>query len=71
MSEGQAESRPRFYICPVCFQVAQTPQECHAHQMIACHADKLEDCRPIISADGTIKSRAPRWFLEEVARLRK
>ena len=57
----------RFYICPVCFKASETRIECHDHLMIPCNADSPEDCKPIIGEDGTLKTRAPRWFVRRAA----
>lgn len=71
MSEGQQPSKPRFYICPTCFAAAREPIECHGHMMIPCNAESIEDCRPLIAANGELRSRAPRWFLQSIAKLRR
>jgi len=60
------------YICPTCFRVCETEQECHEHQMtaehqmFACNPGKLGDERrkPVSDRFGKYVSRAPRWFLE-------
>jgi hypothetical protein len=61
-----------FYICPTCFRVCETEQECHEHQMafdhqmVACNPGSLGDERrkPVNNRYGQYASRAPRWFLE-------
>jgi hypothetical protein len=55
-----------FYICPTCFRVCETEQECHEHQMVACKPGELGDKRrrPVNNRFGQYASRAPRWFLE-------
>jgi hypothetical protein len=60
--------RPRFYLCPVCFAAASQPLECHGNVMIACNADKPEDCKPLMDEAGNFNSRAPRWFITSIAR---
>jgi hypothetical protein len=61
-----------FYICPICFLVFETEQECHAHRVatghtvFACKPGKQGDERrkPVNNRYGQYASRAPRWFLE-------
>lgn len=57
-----------FYICPVCFQVCDSLQECHAHKMLECSGGEPGDPRrlPIRDRFGNLVSRAPRWYLEAV-----
>lgn len=59
-----------FYICPVCFQVCDSRQECHAHRMVECNPGKPGDERrkPVIDRFGRFASRAPRWYLEATGR---
>lgn len=59
-----------FYICPVCFEVAETQRECHGQMMICCDAGALADeqRKPAVTHDGRLTSRAPRWFTEAVGR---
>jgi len=66
------ETKQVFYICPVCFQACDTQKECHAHQMVACHVSELSDQQrqPVKDQFGYYVSRAPRWYLEAVGRLR-
>ena len=61
MSEGKF-----LYICPECFQVCDTEQECHSHQMIECYTGSQGDPirRPLTDSKGNLVSRAPRWYLE-------
>ena len=58
-----------FYICPTCFKAAETPRLCHEHQMIHCAQMTPGDRRlkPVRDDEGNLKSRAPRWFLEETS----
>ncbi len=60
------EPATRFYICPVCFTVCDSEQECHAHRMIACEPGQPGSPRrkPVEDRFGALVSRAPRWFLE-------
>ena len=56
-----------FYICPVCFQTAESPRPCHKQMMLHCSnlspGDRL--LKPDRDADGNLKSRAPRWFIRD------
>jgi hypothetical protein len=56
------------YMCPVCFQVCDSEQECHAHKMVACIPGKPGDNRrkPVKDRFGKMVSRAPLWYLEAV-----
>lgn len=58
-----------FYICIICFKTAETPQLCHEHRMIHCAQRPPGDRRlkPLCDDQGNLKSRAPRWFLEETS----
>lgn len=58
------------YICPVCFTICESEQECHAHRMLACEPGEPGDERrkPVRDAFGQYVSRAPRWYLEAVGR---
>ncbi len=60
--------QPRFYLCPICFAAASHPLQCHGHVMIPCNAGKPEDCKPLMDVDGNFNSRAPRWFINSIAR---
>ena len=70
MPESRTEQRPRFYICPTCFAVAYEPIEGHPHPMVPCNAERIEDCKPLMTNDGQLRSRAPRWFIKEIDKLR-
>ena len=59
---------PRLYICPVCFAAASQPLKCHGNVMIACNANKPEDCKPLMDEAGNFNSRAPRWFITSISR---
>ncbi len=59
---AKSAGKPKFYICPVCFEAAEERLRCHDHLMVPCNAERKEDCRPVIDADGRLKSPAPRWF---------
>lgn len=67
---SQESGRKVFYLCPVCFQASDWPIECHGHTMIYCQAESIEDCRPLMDAQGRMRTRAPRWFTQAVGRLR-
>ena len=56
------------YICPFCFRVCASCEECHQHQMICCDVGALGDERrkPLMDASGRVRTRAPRWYLEAV-----
>jgi hypothetical protein len=60
-----------FYICPLCFAVSETVRECHGQSMIHCAELEPGDSRlkPLLDDEGELKSRAPRWFLENKKRL--
>lgn len=62
-----------FYICPTCFETSETPRECHGQMMIHCAALPAghEDLKPLFDEEGNLKTRAPAWFVEQVAALRK
>ena len=62
------ENENVFYICPICFQVCESEQECHAHRMVECYPGEPGDERrkPVTDHFGQIVSRAPRWYLEAV-----
>jgi hypothetical protein len=66
-AELEERRRPRFYICPVCFSASKIQLECHGHRMIICNAEKVEDCKPPMTADGELKARAPRWFIRSTS----
>jgi len=55
-----------FYICPVCFNACEDPQECHEHQMIGCEPGSPDHARrkPVIDISGRVRTRAPLWYLE-------
>lgn len=60
------------YICPVCFRTGETREECHEHIMVECRLGKPGDDRrkPVEDPQGRIVSRAPRWFLEAIGRIK-
>jgi hypothetical protein len=62
------ENDIKFYICPFCFQVCETKQECHQHEMIVCNSGQIGDerRRPVTDHQGKIMSRAPRWYIEAI-----
>jgi hypothetical protein len=61
-----------FYICPICFLVFETRQQCQEHRLVTghqvytCIPGDLGDERrkPVNNRYGQYVSRAPRWFLE-------
>lgn len=59
--------KPKFYICPVCFEASEQRLRCHDHLMVPCNAQRMEDCRPVMDADGRLKSPAPRWFAVQLS----
>ena len=61
-----------FYICPICFRVCETESECHEHIMVKCETGHPGDQRrkPVSDRFGKLVSRAPRWYLEAVNKLR-
>lgn len=66
--EGAMRSECEFYICPICFSVSEEAGVHHDHEMIHCKRLPAGDdqLKPIITAGGDLKTRAPRWFLEAV-----
>jgi hypothetical protein len=54
------------YMCPICFKVCDSEEECHRHKMLACNTGEPGDERrkPLRDRFGNYVSRAPRWFLE-------
>lgn len=69
MVHADSAKDPRFYICPVCFTASREQLECHGHLMIACNAQNLGDCKPLMDDTGEFNSRAPRWFVVSMKRL--
>ena len=57
-----------FYLCPVCFNACEDPQECHQHEMLSCDPGMPDNerRRPLMDTSGRLHTRAPRWFLETV-----
>ena len=57
-----------FYICPTCFETDEYGRVCHEKPMIFCGDLKPGDERlkPLLDAEGNLKTRAPRWFLESL-----
>jgi hypothetical protein len=62
----------KFYICPICFRVCETDEECHEHRMIECRPGELgeERRKPVADRFGNLVSRAPRWYLEAIGWLK-
>jgi hypothetical protein len=63
MDPGEA-----FYICPACFRICESEQECHMHRMLVCEAGEPGDERrkPVVDQFGNYASRAPRWYIEAI-----
>lgn len=61
------------YICPICFRVCETEDECHEHVMVKCETGQPGDekRKPLEDQYGKLVSRAPRWYLEALQRERK
>jgi hypothetical protein len=57
-----------FYLCPTCFEASECECMDHLHRMIRCDPGAPGDERrkPVMNGKGTVKSHAPRWFLEAV-----
>jgi hypothetical protein len=55
-----------FYLCPVCFEASEFRSEFHPHPMMRYQVGEPGDERrkPATDEHGTLKTRAPRWFLE-------
>ena len=62
------EKEAKFYICPTCFSTSGLPAICHDQPMIACRPADLDDCRPLQDAEGNLKTRAPKWFVDGAAK---
>lgn len=58
----------KVYMCPVCFKVCDSEEECHRHKMLECNPGRSgeERRKPLNDRFGNMVSRAPRWFLEAV-----
>jgi len=69
LQQQPKKEKRRFYICPTCFDVSEHLLECHGHLMVLCNAENPEDCKPLMDSSGELKTRAPRWFINAVARL--
>lgn len=56
-----------FYICPKCFRIAQARKKHHQRQMLHCAGFPAGDTqlKPPQDEQGNLKSRAPRWFVEQ------
>lgn len=57
-----------FYICPICFNVAEEPGKHHGRERVFCEELPVGDekLKPILDNRGDLKTHAPRWFLEAV-----
>ena len=62
-----------FYICPICFRVCETEDECHEHLMVLCETGHPGDERrkPVSDQFGNLVSRAPRWYIEAINKERE
>jgi hypothetical protein len=60
------------YVCPICFRVCESEEECHQHKMILCETGHPGDERrkPLTDTQGNLVSRAPFWYLEALNRER-
>jgi hypothetical protein len=67
-----AGKRIEFYQCPICFKICNTFQDCHAHNMVHCYVEFPDDERrkPVKTPSNVLLSRAPRWYLEAVGRVK-
>lgn len=59
------------FVCPFCFRICETEQECHRHKTLECHpgVDGDPQRKPLRDRFGNLASRAPRWFLEATHRI--
>lgn len=57
------------YICPECFTMAEDPQAGCEHKMLRVDAGDPGDQRskPLMDAEGNLKTRAPVWWVERYA----
>lgn len=53
-------------MCERCFKVATEVRDCCQSDMVECNAGEPGSPRsqPLYSADGELRSHAPRWWLE-------
>jgi hypothetical protein len=60
-------STNRVYLCPHCLTPAGEAGACHVcgHERLTCRPGSPDDpCRkPLMDAQGQLKSQAPRWWL--------
>jgi hypothetical protein len=60
-----------FYLCPRCFEPAEDPTPCPrcGGERVACRPGAPDDPvrKPLMTATGEIKSRAPLWWLRAAA----
>lgn len=59
-------ARRIFYMCEHCFQVHAESRICCGHRMAQCDAGEpgSDRSRPLYTAEGELRSHAPRWWLE-------
>lgn len=55
-----------FYLCPTCFEAAESRVVCHGRRMIQydSRCQSAEARKPLADAEGNLRSQAPRWFLK-------
>ena len=56
-----------FFLCPKCFHVAEIRQEHHRRLMFHYVGFQVgnDQIKPVQDGAGTLKTRAPRWFVEK------
>jgi len=61
------------YVCPNCFNLSAEPMECCNQMMIQCDAGVPGDerSRPLMTAEGKLATRAPKWWVERCMQMRK
>jgi len=66
------EAKQVFYMCAICFRTSKEPETCHGRPMLYCDTGCWGDeCRkPLMTANGRILTRAPRWWLQHRLELR-
>jgi len=62
----------KFYMCPKCFEAADDPTPCPrcGGKRAMCQPGAADNPirKPLMSATGELKSRAPVWWLQAVGR---
>lgn len=61
------DSECEFYLCASCFDIAEVKQEHHRRPMFHYRGFRAGDAqiKPVIDEGGSLKTRAPRWFVEK------